>query len=80
MQLTGDIWGETGERYLLACAPNEDSNQSAHATVRSESSLSAWISFAALAIQNAPREDSDQTARMLRVLDRPIWVPRKYSL
>ena len=35
-----------------------------------ESSLSAWRNFASLAIQNAPREDSDQTARMRRL----IWI------
>ena len=29
-----------------------------------KSSLSAWRNFASLAIQNAPSEDSDQTARM----------------
>ena len=32
--------------------------------VWSESSLSAWRNFASLAIQAAPSEDSDQTARM----------------
>ena len=39
-------------------------------TVRSESSLSAWRNLASLAIQNAPSEDSDQTARMRRL----IWI------
>ena len=38
--------------------------------VRSESSLSAWRNLASLAIQNAPSEDSDQTARMRRL----IWI------
>ena len=36
----------------------------------SESSLSAWRNFASLTIQNAPIEDSDQTARMRRL----IWI------
>ena len=35
-----------------------------------ESSLSAWIHFASLAIQNAHSEDSDQTARMRSL----IWT------
>ena len=38
--------------------------------VWSESLLSAWRNFASLAIQNAPREDSDQTAWMRRL----IWI------
>ena len=38
--------------------------------VRSETSLSAWRNLASLAIQNAPSEDSDQTARMRRL----IWI------
>ena len=38
--------------------------------VWSESSLSAWTTFASLAIQYAFSEDSDQTARMLRL----IWI------
>ena len=38
--------------------------------VWSESSLSAWRNFASLAIQNAPSEDSDQTAWMRRL----IWI------
>ena len=36
--------------------------------VWSESSLSAWRNFASLAIQKAPSEDSDQTARMRRLI------------
>ena len=35
-----------------------------------ESSLSAWRHFASLTIQNATSEDSDQTARMRRL----IWI------
>ena len=35
-----------------------------------ESSLSAWRNIASLAIQNAPSEDSDQTARMRSL----IWI------
>ena len=38
--------------------------------VWSESSLSAWSNFASLAIQNAPSEDSDQTAQMRSL----IWI------
>ena len=38
--------------------------------VWSESSLSAWWHFASSAIQNAPSEHSDQTARMRRL----IWI------
>ena len=38
--------------------------------VWAESSLSAWRNFASLAIQNAPGEVSDQTARMRRL----IWM------
>ena len=38
--------------------------------VWSESSLSAWSNFASLAIRNAPSEDSDQAARMRRL----IWI------
>ena len=38
--------------------------------VWSESSLSAWRNFKFLAIQNAPGEDSDQIARMRRL----IWI------
>ena len=36
----------------------------------SESSLSVWRNFASLVIQNAPSEDTDQTARMRRL----IWI------
>ena len=39
-------------------------------TVWLEYSLSAWRNFASLAIQIAPSEDSDQTARMRRL----IWI------
>ena len=35
-----------------------------------ESSLSAWKNFASFAIQNVPSEDSDQTARIRRL----IWI------
>ena len=37
-------------------------------TVWSESSLSVWWNFAALATQIAPDDDSDQTARMRRLI------------
>ena len=36
----------------------------------SDSSLLTWRHYATLAIQNAPKEDSDQTARMRRL----IWI------
>ena len=38
--------------------------------VWSEYLLSAWRSFASLAIKNVPNEDSDQTAEM----PRQIWI------
>ena len=38
--------------------------------VKSESSLSAWRNIAALSIQNAHSEDSDQTAQKCRL----IWI------
>ena len=41
-----------------------------------ESSLSAWRKFAFLAIQNAPSEDCDQTARMRRLIG--IFAGRTY--
>ena len=39
-------------------------------TVWSEFSFSAWMHFSSLAIQNAPSDDSDQTARMRGL----IWI------
>ena len=60
-------WAKT---YLLTHAPNEDSDQLRMRAAWSESSLSAWRNFASLAIQNAPSEDSDQTARMRSL----IWI------
>ena len=45
------------KKYLLTCAPNEDSKQPAHPR---------FAEF--LAIQNAPNEDSDQTRRMHRLI------------
>ena len=39
-------------------------------TVWSESSLPSWRNLASLAFQTAPKEDSDQTARMRRL----IWI------
>ena len=45
--------------------------KSACASAQSDkSSFSAWRNVACMAIQNAPREDSDQTARMRRL----IWI------
>ena len=40
--------------YLLACAPNEDSNQPAHLRSLISLVLSAWENFESLAVQNAP--------------------------
>ena len=57
------------EKYLLTCAQRRLWPACACADW-SESSLSAWRNFASLAIQNAPSEDSDQTARMRRL----IWI------
>ena len=53
--------------YLLTYAPNEDQIR---LRIRSETSVSAWRNFASFACQKAPSEDSDQTARMCRL----IWI------
>ena len=73
-------WGSPGTcnnhlnlnlRKRTFCAHNEDSNQPAHArSLIMESSLSAWRNFVSLDIQKALREDSDQPARMRRL----IWI------
>ena len=48
----------------MAYAPSEDSDQSGHPPVWSESSLSAWRKLGSLATHWAHSEDSDQTGRM----------------
>ena len=50
--------------YLLTCLPSEDSNHPAY--LRNMISLLCphEKNFASLAIQNTPREDSDQTERI----------------
>ena len=51
------------ENYLLTYAPNEDSNQPAHSLSAQKKKNSV-----SLAIQNVLSEDSDQTARMRRLI------------
>ena len=46
--------------YLWTCAPNEDSNYSAHLC----SLIRIFIVIACLAIQNLSHEDSDQMAHL----------------
>ena len=55
----------TGPGYRLTPAPKEYSNQPAHPQ---RCFLSAWRNFASLAIQNAPSEESDQIARICRLI------------
>ena len=56
--------------YLQIHAPNIDSDSLCIQTVCSVSLLSAWRNFPSLAImQNAPSEDSDQTAQMCRLIE-----------
>ena len=56
--------------YILTCVPNKDSNQSARllhlirAFIFHEETLHPWLS------KNVPREDSDQTAWIRRL----IWI------
>ena len=52
------------------CAQRRLKSSCAAARCLFGSLLSAWRNFASLAIQNAPSEDSDQTARMCRL----IWI------
>ena len=54
--------------HLLVCVPREDKSNWASAQ-SDQSSLATWRNFASLAIQNAPCDDSDQTAWM-----RLIWI------
>ena len=53
--------------YFLTCAPNEDSNQPAHprSLIRD---FVVHMEFAVSASQNATSEDSDQNARMRRLI------------
>ena len=53
--------------YKIACAPSEDSDQTARSD---QSSLSTWRGIGSLATYMVPCEDSDQTVRMRRL----IWV------
>ena len=69
-EMTGKLEPQHVKTYNRIFAPNENSNQPAHRAVWSESSFSAWRNFASLAFQNAPSEDSDQTARKRRL----IWI------
>ena len=56
------------KRTCFHVRPTETQTSLCICTVGSESSLSAWRNFDSLAIQNAPSEDSDQTARMRRLI------------
>ena len=49
--------------YPLTCAPNEDSNQLAHPSSLIRVFVFRIKTFSSLAIQNAPSEGFDQTAR-----------------
>ena len=51
--------------YLLSCAPNEDSNQPAQSA---QSNQRLRYPYAEMSVRNAPSEDSDQTARMRRLI------------
>ena len=65
-----NIWGATSENVPWTMRPTKTQISLRARAVWSESSLSAWRNVAPLAIQNAPGEDSDQTARMRRL----IWI------
>ena len=49
--------------YRLTCAPNEDTNQSAHPRGQIGVFVVPLRNYVSLAIQNVPSEDSDQTVR-----------------
>ena len=58
-------------KYLRTCPPRPPSPSPTKTQIAwSEYPLSAWRNLASLAVQNAPSEDSDQTARMRRL----IWI------
>ena len=60
---------KTWKKYLLMCI--QCRLKSACTSVQSDQSLlPMWRNIASLAIQNAPSEDSDQTAQMCRLL----WI------
>ena len=50
--------------YLLTCAPNAALNQRAHSSSLIRVFIIRMKKLQSLAIQNAPSEDSDQTAQM----------------
>ena len=49
--------------YFLTCSPNENANQPAHPFSLTRVFVVRIKHFASLAIQNAPRAESDQTAQ-----------------
>ena len=63
---------QSEETYILTCTPNENSDQPAHP----RSLIRVFFvclkknpkNLVSLAIQNAPNEDSDQTAQMRRLI------------
>ena len=59
-----------GKRNCWHVRPTKTQIRLRISAVWSESTLTAWRNFASLARQNAPIEDSDQTARMRRL----IWI------
>ena len=63
-------WGLGRKRTFWYVRPTKTQIGLHIRAVWSESSLSTWRNFALLAIQTAPSEDSDQTARMRRL----IWI------
>ena len=54
--------------YLLTCVPDKDSNQPAHPRSLIVVIVVFMKKLASLAIQNAPSEDSDQTARLCSLI------------
>ena len=57
-------WTAMRGPYLLRYAPNKGSTQPAYPRSLNSLYLSAWRNFPSMAIQNALREDSDQTAQI----------------
>ena len=66
-----NVWTVTWENVPSEKVPltKTQINMRIHA-IWSESSLSAWWNYLSLAVKNAPSEDSDQPARMRRL----IWI------
>ena len=58
------------ETYRLTCAPNKDSDQTAHPRSLIRVFVVRMKKLCILGYPNAPSEDSDQTARMRRL----IWI------